>query len=225
MAFGDICVAIYFRSGNSDDVFVCQRNPNSGTSQYLTQLPLHCDQQPRVAYDTKTGGVLVLGRSSLTHRCLTAGPNGYIDHPPLPLRDVGTDVGVVIFEDRYHVFGTCQDGTIQWITSLDANSWAEQSFVLTDIGEAAAISTRTVTSTVAPIVLNGDLYVFYRNGTILQGLRFIPSSTSWVLIYAGDNGIPADSVPVPVADSEGGILVFFWESKSNAMVHIRVSVI
>ena len=65
-------------------------------------------------------------------------------------------------------------------------------------------------STVAPIALNGDLFIFYRtNDTNLQGLQFDSSSKTWVVIYAAANDFPADSVPVPVADTEGGILVFF----------------
>ena len=210
-------VAIYFRSSNSDDIMVCQRNDATGQSQYLTQLPLHCDQQPRAAFDTKIGGIL-LGRSSLTHWCMTYAAGGYIEHSPLPLKNVGTDVGVVIFEDRYHVFGTCQDGTIQWITSPDANSWDSHSIVVQGQNNPPLSM-----STVAPIALNGDLFIFYRtNDTNLQGLQFDSSSKTWVVIYAAANDFPADSVPVPVADTEGGILVFFWEAQTNTMVNIRV---
>ena len=78
-------------------------------------------------------------------------------------------------------------------------------------------------STVATIVLNGDLLIFYRtNGTNLLGLQFVPSSKTWLVIYDAINDFPADSVPVPVPDNDGGILVFFWEAHTNTMVNIRV---
>ena len=218
VAFGDVCVAIYFRSPNSDDIMVCQRNDASGQSQGLCRLPLHCDQQPRAAYDKNM--VILLGRSSLTHRCMTYAAGGYIEHGPLPLTNVGTDVGVVIFEECYHVFGTCQDGTIQWITSPDANSWETQSIAVT---YEKSLTPALAMSTVAPIVLNGDLLIFYRtNGTNLLGLQFVPSSKTWLVIYDAINDFPADSVPVPVPDNDGGILVFFWEAHTNTMVNIRV---
>jgi hypothetical protein len=138
------------------------------------------------------------------------------------LKNVATDVGVIIFEERYHVFGTSQDGTVQWITSPDANSWESQSLVVQDPDPDNA--TVSSSSTVAPVAVNGVLFVFYRQGHNLRGLRFVPTSKSWVVIYDSVDDFPADSVPVPVDDTEGGILVFFWELNTNTMVNIRVRI-
>jgi hypothetical protein len=224
VAYGEDVIAVFFRSGSADDIYLSRRDNATGRLQYLVKLALHCDQQPRAAWDTKIG-LILLGRNSLTHWCMTAdaqfGP--MTEHYPLPLKNVATDVGVIIFEERYHVFGTSQDGKIQWITSPDANSWESQSFVVQDTNVAEVSSA----STVAPVALTGVLFVFYRDGSNLRGLQFVPTSKTWLVIYDKLDfpaDFPADSVPVPVDDTEGGILVFFWEANTNAMVNIRVRV-
>jgi len=220
VAYDTTVVAVFFRSGDSDDIFLSQRDDATGRLQYLTQLRLHCDQQPRAAFDPKFGGLILCGRTSLTHWCMTETSSRTYHQNPLPLNNVATDVGVIIFEERYHVFGTCQDGTVQWITSPDANSWESQSFVVQDPNNVAVSSS----STVAPVAVNGVLFVFYRQGHNLRGLQFVPTSKSWVVIYDSVDDFPADSVPVPVDDTEGGILVFFWELNTNTMVNIRVRI-
>ena len=224
VAYGEEKAVVFLRSNYSDadDVFFTQRNDfPTGKLDFICKLRFHCDQQPRAAYDT-TVGLILLGRNSLTHWCITAAPNGaMVARNPLPLSNVACDAGVTIFDDQYHVFGTCQDGTVQWISSSDGDAWHKQWIALEGNSQLPVVSA----STVAPVVVNGQLYVFYRDAkspTALHGLQLLASKMTWLDIYAGDNAFPADSVPVPIANLEGGISVFFWEAGTNAMISVRI---